>query len=503
MDLTLTIPLLVGYFLLLFVISWWTGRDADEQTFFTANRNSPWYLVAFGMIGATLSGVTFISVPGAVGTGQWGYLQFVMGNLLGYVIISFVLLPLYYRLNLTSIYGFLGQRFGEGAYKSGAILFLISRLIGASLRMYLVALVIQIVIGNELGIPFAVTVAVSIALIYLYTFRGGIKTVVWTDTLQTAFMLLGAGITVYVISQRLGLGPGELVETLQQSDYSQVFFWDWKEGNHFFKQLFSGMFISIVMVGLDQDMMQKNLTCRTLQDAQKNVLWFSAVFFLSNILFLGLGSLLYLYGEQSGVLQAFETVPPFLAECKLFISNAEGTLKDCFTTTDGLFPAIAKDHLGICAGISFILAVIAAAYSSADSALTALTTSCCVDLLKFEQRTDQDRKRILRQRVHMGFALALFLVILIFEALNDDSVVWAIFRAAGYTYGPLLGLFVMGMYTKLKIRDQWIPLVCVICPILTYVIQWVSPMVLGYTFGFEILILNGVLTCLGLLLIRE
>jgi Na+/proline symporter len=498
MDLTITLPLIIGYFALLFVISLISGKNADDETFFTANRNSPWYLVAFGMIGASLSGVTFISVPGAVGTGQWGYLQFVMGNVVGYVVISFVLLPLYYRLNLTSIYGFLGQRFGKRAYQSGAILFLVSRLIGASLRMYLVALVIQLLVCDQLGIPFPLTVLISIVLIYLYTFRGGIKTVVWTDTLQTAFMLLGAGITVYVISQRMDLGPAELITTLRESDYSQVFFWDWQAGNFFLKQFFSGMFISIVMTGLDQDMMQKNLTCRSLRDAQKNVLWFSGVFFFANILFLSLGALLFLFGTEIGVLQIPDTASSLAEECKLILTHADQSLRECLTKTDELFPIMVRDHLGLFAGLSFILAVIAAAYSSADSALTALTTSFCVDLLRFEERKNHPGNRRLRQGVHMGFAFALFLVILLFEWFNDDAVVWAIFKAAGYTYGPLLGLFVFGMYTRLQVPDAWVPWICVICPVLTYLIQFVSPLWFGYSFGFEILILNGLLTLAGL-----
>lgn len=492
MDLSLTISLILGYFALLFVISWLTGRKATEKTFFSADRNSPWYLVAFGMIGASLSGVTFLSVPGAVGGGQWAYLQIVMGNVLGYVAVAYILMPLYYRLNLTSIYGYLGQRYGELSYKTGSILFLVSRVIGASLRLYLVALVLQLVVCDALGIPFEATVLISIALIYIYTFRGGIKTVVWTDTLQTFCMLLGAGITVYVIATKLNLDAGGLVERLSESEYVQTFFWDWGPANNFFKMLSTGFFMSIVMTGLDQDMMQKNLTCRTLKDAQKNVLVFSGVFFIANILFLSLGALLYIYGTEAGILRAFTD------NCTIELLNPATNEWICYTKTDQLFPLLARDYLGTFAGIVFILAVIAAAYSSADSALTALTTSFCVDLLGFEQRDDEDRKQQLRRLIHLGFAFLLFLVILVFAWINDEAVIWFIFRMAGYTYGPLLGLYAFGLYTNIPVPDRAIPWVCLGSPILTYLIQLISPGLLGYTFGFELLILNGALTMLGL-----
>ncbi|MEM7373718.1 MAG: sodium:solute symporter [Bacteroidota bacterium] len=492
MDLTLTISLILGYFALLFVISWLTGRKATEQTFFSADRSSPWYLVAFGMIGASLSGVTFLSVPGAVGGGQWAYLQIVMGNVLGYVAIAYILMPLYYRLNLTSIYGYLEQRYGDRSYKTGSILFLVSRVIGASLRLYLVSLVLQLVVCDPLGIPFEATVLISIALIYLYTFRGGIKTVVWTDTLQTFCMLLGAGIAVYVISSKLELDAGGLIQTLSESEYTQAFFWDWGPTNNFFKMLSTGFFISIVMTGLDQDMMQKNLTCRTLKDAQKNILVFSGVFFLANILFLSLGALLYIYGTETGVLHALTD------NCTLELLNPQTGEWVCYSKTDQLFPLLARDYLGTFAGIVFILAVIAAAYSSADSALTALTTSFCVDLLGFEKRDDEDRKQQLRRLIHLGFAFVLFLVILVFAWINDEAVIWFIFRMAGYTYGPLLGLYAFGLYSKVDVPDQAIPWICLGSPLLTYLIQLISPSLLGYTFGFELLILNGALTMLGL-----
>ncbi|MEL6673694.1 MAG: sodium:solute symporter [Bacteroidota bacterium] len=491
MDPLLTGSVIVGYFLVLFVISYRTGRNNDDQTFFAANKSSPWYLVAFGMIGATLSGVTFLSVPGAVGAAKWNYLQFVMGNLAGYAVIALVLLPLYYRLNLVSIYEYLKDRYGFWAYKTGAVFFLLSRVIGASLRLYLVALVLQLAVAEPLGIPFAATVALSIALIYLYTFRGGIKTVVWTDTLQTACMLVGAGLTVYFIGDKLGWSLGEMIQQVRASELSQTFFWDWGPGNNFFKQFLSGAFIAIAMTGLDQDMMQKNLTCPNLQEAQRNVFWFSGAFFLANILFLGLGVLLFLFGQESGIL-AIDLKDGF----QIFMQEA-GTDQWVARKSDEVFPILALNYLGPAAGIVFILAVIAAAYSSADSALTALTTSFCVDLLNFNEREDGADKRNTRYRVHLGFAGVLFLVIMLFWLLNDDAVVWTIFRLAGYTYGPLLGMFAFGILTKREARDNLILPICLAAPVLTYAIGEVSK-AYDFEIGFMILILNGLLTMLGL-----
>ncbi|MEM8889815.1 MAG: sodium:solute symporter, partial [Bacteroidota bacterium] len=408
MDVYTTLSIVIAYFGLLFVVSWLTGRNADDSTFFSANKSSPWYLVAFGMIGATLSGITFISVPGAVGGGHWAYLQFVLGNVVGFVLIALVLLPLYYRLNLTSIYGYLEQRFGFYAYKTGAFYFLLSRVIGASLRMYIVALVLQLALFDQLGVPFAMTVLISIALIYIYTFRGGIKTVVWTDTLQTFCILLGAGITVYIIGDKLNMGIGEMISTVASSEYSETFFWDIAPANNFFKQFISGIFITIAMVGLDQDMMQKNLTCPNLKDAQKNVYSFTSVFLIANVFFLGLGALLYIYGLESGILQMAE------GDCSWLIKDPASGAMVCLEKTDQLFPILSLNYLGPVAGIVFVLAVIAAAYSSADSALTALTTSFCVDILDFEKRDDTEQKRKTRYLVHVGFAFILFLVILDF-----------------------------------------------------------------------------------------
>lgn len=497
MDPTLTLLIILGYFVLLFAISWLTSRKADPQTFFTANRNSPWYLVAFGMIGASLSGVTFISIPGAVGNDLWSYLQIVMGYLVGYAVIALILMPIYYRLQLTSIYGYLGQRYGNNAYKMGAIFFLLSRVVGASLRLYLVALVLQLAICDYLGIPFELTVFISIALIYIYTFRGGIKTVVWTDTLQTLCMLLGAGITVYIISQSMDLSFSGMVGTIRDSRYSDIFVWDWAPGNNFFKQFFSGAFIAIAMTGLDQDMMQKNLTCRTLGDAQKNVFWFSVVLVLANLLFLSLGALLYVYGHHEGILT--EVYQPNWT--LFFKPQPESAFLP--TPTDELFPQLSLNYLGPVVGIFFILGMIAAAYSSADSALTALTTSFCVDILGFERMADEKKKLYIRYGVHVGFAFLLFGVIIVFNQMENDAVIWDLFRAAGYTYGPLLGMFAFGIFSRRKAQDRWIPLICLICPFLSYLIQGYSPEWTGYEVGFLILPLNGLLTWMGLWLVSS
>ncbi len=475
-----TVILIIGaYFLLLIGISFLTANKADSSTFFTGNRQSPWYLVAFGMIGASLSGVTFISVPGWVGTSQFSYLQVVFGYLVGYFVIATVLMPLYYRLNLVSIYGYLEQRFGFWSYKTGAFYFLLSRTIGAAFRLFLVAGVLQLAIFDAWDIPFHVTVFVTIVLIWLYTFRGGIRTIVWTDTLQTLFMLLAVIFAIYLIGEELDMTTGMMVEAVRESEYSKIFFWEWEGPRNFFKQFISGAFIAIVMTGLDQDMMQKNLTCRNLQDAQKNMFWFSITLVFVNLLFLMLGALLYIYAGTKGI-----AIPE---------------------RTDDLFPMLALDYFPVIAGITFLLGITAAAYSSADSALTALTTSFCVDFLGFkreetlELRESQRRKRFM---VHIGFSLLLFALIIVFREVLDGAVIQKVFEAAGYTYGPLLGLYAFGLFTKKKVRDRWVPLVCVISPILSYLLNINSEKLLnGYKFGFEILLVNGLFTFIGMVLL--
>ena len=475
MNPVLVVSIIGGYFLLLIIISWLTAGKADAKAFFTANRQSPWYLVAFGMIGATLSGVTFISVPGWVGATEFNYMQMVLGYLIGYGFIALVLMPLYYKLNLVSIYQYLEHRFGPKAYRTGAFFFLLSRTIGAAFRLFLVAGVLQIAFFDHYGIPFSVSVLVTIVLIWVYTFRGGIKTIVWTDTLQTLFMLTAVGTSIIIIADNLDLSLTAIPEVIRESNYGQWFVWEWSTKQNFFKQFFSGAFIAIVMTGLDQDMMQKNLTCKTLGEAQKNMYWFSITLVFIKMLFLTLGALLFMYATQNSI------VMPERA--------------------DDLFPVLALNHLGTFAGITFLLGITAAAYSSADSALTALTTSFCVDFLGFTDETDN---RKLRTKVHLGFSVLLFFVILIFRLINDDSVISSVFTAAGYTYGPLLGLYSFGLFTKWSVIDKWVPLVALSSPIVSFILSTFSKeLFFGYQFGFEILIINGLLTFIGLLIIRE
>lgn len=473
----IVIIIILLYFLLLVAISRITSRSADNNAFFTGNKSSPWYVVAFGMIGTSLSGVTFISVPGWVASSQFSYLQMVLGYLLGYFVIANVLLPLYYRLNLTSIYTYLEQRFGFYSYKTGAFYFILSRTIGAAFRLYLVAKVLQIAIFDELNVPIWVTIAITIGLIWLYTYRGGIKTIIWTDTLQTVFMLLAVFISIYAIMSQLNLDIVGTIELLDESSYSKTFFFDdWRDSKFFFKQFIAGAFIAIVMTGLDQDMMQKNLSCKSLKDAQKNMYSFSFVLVFVNLLFLSLGALLYLYADQQGI-----AIP---------------------TKGDDLFPTIAiEGYLGTIVGVFFILGLIAAAYSSADSALTALTTSVCVDLLEFKKENTPSGKRM---KIHLLMSVLLFIVILLFSFIADDSVIASLFKVAGYTYGPLLGLYAFGLYFNYSIKDKYVPIICIVSPLLTYIIGENSELLLnGYKFGFELILINGLLTFIGLFAVKN
>lgn len=474
MTTTVILTTIFSYFLLLILVSFFTGKSDSNDSFFLGDKKSPWYIVAFGMIGASLSGVTFISVPGWVESSQFSYMQMVFGYLAGYLVIATVLMPLYYRLNLTSIYTYLKDRFGNSSYKTAASFFLLSRVIGASFRLYLVANVLQLFVCDSLDIPFWQTVLITILLIWVYTFRSGIKTIIWTDTLQTLFMLLAVGMSVYLISEDMNLSFTSFISTVKDSEYSQIFFWEGK--NHFVKQFLAGMFMAIVMTGLDQDMMQKNLSCKNIKEAQKNMLWFSVVLVFVNLLFLSLGALLYIYANKNGIV---------------------------FDKADDLFPTVVNSGtLGVSVAVIFILGLIAAAYSSADSALTSLTTSFCVDILGFD--SSDSRKQVkTRKMVHLGFSLLLFAVILLFKLKNDDSVVSSLFKAAGYTYGPLLGLYAFGMATKWKIKDVYVPIICVLSPFLTYYIADNSLDWFNYEFGFELLILNGAITFIGLDSLRE
>ena len=481
----LIISVISIYFLFLIVVSYLTGKGASNETFFLANRKSPWILVAIGMIGASLSGVTFISLPGVIGTDglnkNFSYMQVVLGYLVGYAIIALILMPLYYRLNLTTIYGYLRQRFGVVSYKTGAAYFLLSRIIGASFRLFLVALVLEEFVMRPLGVSFVATVAITIILIWVYTFRGGIKTIVWTDTIQTVCMLGAVTMTILAIGSQMNLGLGAMWQEISESGFNEMFYFEggWKDQNNFFKQFISGALIAVVMTGLDQDMMQKNLTCKTLGDAQKNVFTFSFILIFANLLFLSLGALLYIYANQSGI-----AIPE---------------------RSDLLFPQIALNHLGPMIGIVFILGLIAAAYSSADSALTALTTSFCIDFLNFENDSrSEGEKRKTRLKTHIAFSIILFVVILGFRALNNDAIINSLFIAAGYTYGPILGLFTFGMMTKRPIYDKWALPVCILAPVISFILdsnseKWFN----GLEFGYMLIALNGIITFLGLAFISR
>ncbi len=479
MDSNLVLIVITSYFVLLFLISWFTSRRISEDTFFTGDRQSPWFLVAFGMIGASLSGVTFISVPGEIGSTKFHYFQVVLGYTLGYFTIAKVLLPLYYRLNLISIYSYLENRFGFWSYKTGAFFFILSRTLGSSIRVFLVAGVLQLILFDQWGIPFWVSVLITVSLIWLYTHRGGIKTVVWTDTLQTFFMLSAVCVSIYLVAKDLGiLSFSEIFDTVVADSRSEIFNWDWQSGTNFFKQFASGAFITIVMTGLDQDMMQKNLTCKNIDDAQKNMFWFTIILVFVNLLFLVLGVLLYQFSESNGL-----SIP---------------------VRTDDLYPFLATQHFTAFAGIVFILGITAAAYSSADSTLTALTTSFCFDFLGIDKKYTKEKQVIVRKQVHLAFTGLMFLVILLFRWINDQSVINAVFIIAGYTYGPLLGLYAFGLFTKWQVKDKWVPYLAIAAPIVTFLISRNSKALFwGYEFGFEVLILNGLLMFLGLMLLRN
>ena len=487
MELTILLCF-ISYTALLFAVMWLTGRrhKANNDAFFRGNRRSPWFVVAYGMIGASLSGVTFMSVPGGVYSGGWTYMPLVFGYVLGYAVIALVLLPLYYRLNLTSIYTYLDQRFGKASEKTGAMFFIVSRLLGSALRMYLVVFVLYEFVFSAWGVPFWVPAVVFIAIILLYTFRGGIKTVVWTDTLQTTFLLLAAVATVIAILNRLDMGLGDLLRTSTEQGYTRIFETDPTAPKYYWKQILSGMFITITMTGLDQDMMQKNLTCKSLRDAQKNVMTSSMLFIVVNILFLCLGSALLAYASATG----FE-LP----------TNADGNV-----VPDKIFPSIAFS-LNTFTAVVFVLGMVAAGYSSADGTLTALTTTFCYDFLGFgkgdKTAGDERRQLHIRRWVHVGFALLYLLVIVAFRPFHTQSLIDTLFDVAGFTYGPLLGLYCFGLFTRRKVTDWAVPLIAIASPILCYVLKTNAPVWFnGYHFGFELLLINGAITFLLLLLAK-
>ena len=474
--------ILIGYFLMLILIAYLTSRgSSDNHSFFMAKRQSPWYLIAIGMIGTSISGVTFISVPGWVEARSMSYMQTVFGFLLGYTVISFVLMPMYYKLNLISIYTYLEKRFGTASYKTGSAFFLLSRTIGSGFRLYLAAMVMHQFVTSPFGIPFWLTVAITIGLIWSYTFKGGVKTIIWTDLIQTLCLITTLVMTLYVVGDRLGLDISGIIRTVTESPKSQVFFFEngWGDAKNFFKQFLAGASICIVMSGLDQDIMQKNLTVKTLRGAQINMMSYGALLAFINLLFLVLGILLFMYAKQNNIA----------------IPIVNGTPR-----TDLLFPTIALNYSTPFIGVLFFLGLLASTYASADSALTALTTAFCIDFLGFQKKETQEEKtHTTRTLVHLGFSVLLFFIIIIFYIINDSSVIEAIYKAAGYTYGPLLGLFAFGFLTKKKIKDHLAPYICIASPILTYIINensvaWFN----GYKFDFEILILNGLITFVGL-----
>ena len=486
------LTLIVIYFGILFFISHIvSNKNSGNDAFFKANKNSKWYLVAFGMIGTALSGVTFISVPGEVGNpdNQFKYFQFVIGNAIGFVIIAKVLLPLYYRMNLTSIYSYIEKRLGTVSYKTAASIFLISRTIGSSFRLYLVVIVLQRYVFDFYQIPFAATVLISLLLIFAYTYRGGLKTIIITDTLQTFFLVSSVFLTIFFICNSLNLSVFEAFEEVKNSNYSKVFFFeDYMKGTFFWKQILGGIFVTIAMVGLDQDLMQKNLSCATIGEAQKNMFTFTGIFVIINIFFLSVGALLYIYADKNGI-----AIPTDIITGK--------------PRTDLLFPEIAFHHLTLIPSIVFLLGLTAATFATTDSALTALTTSFCVDFLGMDKAENLNKPNMVRTRhlVHIGFSFLMFLVIVIFNAINDASVVSMIFKIASYTYGPLLGLYAFGLFMKSKtVHDKLVPIICLISPAICFFISKNSSLLFGdYVFDNELIIVNGLITFIGLLLISK
>lgn len=478
---------IILYFLALILISRITGRKANSETYFLGNRQSPWYLVAFGMLSDSLSGVTYISVPGSIKSASLTYLGVVFGYFLGYIIIVYLLLPLYYRMQLTSIYSYLRHRFGANAQKTGAFYFLISRLFGAGGRLVMAIGVMQLFVFDRYHIPFIVTASVFIGLMLLYTYRGGIKTLVYTDAFQSLFLILGVSLAVYAIASQLNLNWGELAETVNNGPYSKVIENDWLKKNHWLKHVIGGALFTVAMTGLDQNMMQKNLSMRSLKEAQKNMLWFSVVLVIVNVLFVSLGALLYHYAEVKQIALPY---------------NEEGKL-----ISDNVFPMLALGHFGLFTALAFIVGLTAATFSSADSVLATLTTSFCIDFLDFEKKGKYSEKRItaIRHIVHIGFAvLLLFVIVFIKYMIKSESSINLILMMATLTYGPLIGLFAAGLFTKYQLNDRWIPWMCVISPFIcfllnTYGAQWFG----GYNFGNEIILINGLITFLFLLLLKN
>lgn len=490
MSPTLIIICIALYFGGLLLIAYLTSKNSTAESYFSGNHASPWYAVAFGMIGDSLSGVTYISVPGKVGTANFSYLQLVLGYFVGYFIISKVLLPIYYKMNLISIYTYLETRFGKHTQKTGAFFFILSRILGASGRLYLAAGVIQFFVFDRIEsvhVPFWLSVSVILALMLLYTYKGGIKTLVWTDTFQSLFLVLGVVVSIAIIIHKMDIGFGQAISNIASSEYSKTFFWDWHKSNFFVKEFIGGVFIAVAMTGLDQNMMQKNLSCKSLADAQKNIFWFSVVMVIVNIFFLSLGVLLFQYYAHAAI------DLPMNAETGKII-------------TDKIFPNLALNYLGVFAGLIFIIGLTAATFSSADSVLTTLTTSTYVDMLEYDRNLILSEKQKAKRRtiIHIGFAVILWLVIIVFDVLNERAIIDTILMLAGYTYGPLLGLFAVGLFSRIHLIDKLVPVICVIAPVVTYILaNYVVKTMTTYEIGNELIIINAGITVLGLMFVRK
>lgn len=481
MNPILVFSVIAFYFMLLMVVSHFSSRNSGENAYFDGDRKSPWFLVAFGMVGAVISGVTFVSIPGLVGNNYLFYFQFVLGNIVGYLFIAFVLVPLYYRLKLVSIYKFLDNRFGDTTYKTGSLFFILSQSFGAGLRLLLAVKILQFAFFDAFGIPIYVTTVIVLLLIWFYTNKSGIKTIVWTDALQTLFLLSAGLIAIFTVKNSMNLSGSGMVQTIVDSPYFKIFEWDTHSGSNFFKQFVSGALIAVAMMGLDQSMMQKTLTCKNVGEAKKNVLFFSLFLALAQFLFLCLGVLLYAYAEHQGV-----ALPK---------SNGK------FIDTDQLFPMLSLNYFGILAGIAFLLGITAAAFSSADSAITALTTSFSYDFLRIDSKPSSERKKI-KNRVLLGVNALLFLIVIAFSN-SQGAIISLLFKVAGYTYGPLLGLYLLGMFSKINLKDKWVPVVCITAALTTYLLNDYSILKFQFDFGFMNIFVNALLTVSGLFLIKK
>jgi SSS family solute:Na+ symporter len=474
MSPTYVLTILIIYFGILYLISRFSVRKSDSSTFFIANRNAPWPLVAYGMIGVAISGITFISVPGQVADTKFSYFQMVIGFALGLFVVAFVLVPVFYKVKAVSIYSFLQQRFGKKTHKTGASLFLIAQMATAAFKLFLMAHVLQLLIFDAVNIPFETTVLITLLFIWLYTYRGGIQTVIITDTLQTTFLLFAVVVSIWAISQQLDLSIGSIYQEMQERELAQVFFWSWDSPHNFFKLLLTGMLLTIMTNGLDQSVMQKHLTCRNLRSSQKNLVTLGLILLVVNILFLFLGGALHLYSEMQAI-----QLPQ---------------------QTDSVYPLLAIDHLGLIVGTLFLLGIAAAAYSSADSSLTGLTTSFCIDILNIDYEKNNHQR--LRQGIHLGFTLLIYLIILVFNMINNESVLYAFIRASGFIYGPLVGLFAFGIFSKKAVDDRWIPFVAIFAPAISIVldlnsVKWFN----GFEFGYDILVVNSLFAWAGLYLL--